>query len=155
MKKGIYVVIITLILAVFTLSACSFFSNEPVEYTITFFSDGGSSCEPIKISEDETKITLPKPVKVGYVFVGWYMDETYNVTIEEYLKDNGIDKDLRVYAKWVLASYVVTIEQNSFNAGNATADKGSYVYNETATLTATTNANYNFLGWYDTNDTLI
>ena len=155
MKKGIYVVIITLILAVFTLSACSFFSNEPVEYTITFFSDGGSSCEPIKISEDETKITLPKPVKVDYVFVGWYMDETYNVTIEEYLKDNGIDKDLRVYAKWVLASYVVTIEQNSFNAGNATADKGSYVYNETATLTATTNANYNFLGWYDTNDTLI
>ena len=155
MKKGIYVVIITLILAIFTLSACSFFSNEPVEYTITFFSDGGSSCEPIKISEDETKITLPKPVKVDYVFVGWYMDETYNVTIEEYLKDNGIDKDLRVYAKWVLASYVVTIEQNSFNAGNATADKGSYVYNETATLTATTNANYNFLGWYDTNDTLI
>lgn len=239
MKKGIYVVIITLILAVFTLSACSFFSNEPVEYTITFFSDGGSSCEPIKISEDETKITLPKPVKVGYVFVGWYMDETYNVTIEEYLKDNGIDKDLRVYAKWVLAdseeskitfsldvnggdalledeetitfvinttpqlpipkragyrfvgwwtekvdgeqitganglaleaqkggnatlyarweiaNYVVTIEQNSFNAGNATADKDSYVYNETATLTATTNANYNFLGWYDTNDTLI
>lgn len=239
MKKGIYVVIITLILAVFTLSACSFFSNEPVEYTITFFSDGGSSCEPIKISEDETKITLPKPVKVGYVFVGWYMDETYNVTIEEYLKDNGIDKDLRVYAKWVLedseeskitfsldvnggdalledeetitfginttpqlpipkragyrfvgwwtekvdgeqitganglaleaqkggnatlyarweiANYVVTIEQNSFNAGNATADKDSYVYNEMATLTATTNANYNFLGWYDTNDTLI
>ena len=155
MKKGIYVVIIALILAVLTLSACNLFGGGPVEYTITFFSDGGSNCEPIKISEDETKITLPKPVKEGYVFVGWYMDETYNVTIEEYLKDNGVDKDLRVYAKWVLASYVITIEQNSFNAGSATADKASYLYNETATLTATTNANYNFLGWYDSTETLI
>ena len=239
MKKGIYVVIIALILAVFTLGACNLFGNGPTEYTITFLSDGGSACSPIKISEDETTITLPKPTKVGYVFVGWYMDESYNVSIEDYLKDNGVNKDLRVYAKWVLAdseeskitfsldvnggdalleeettitftinttpqlpipkklgykfvgwwtakedgeqitganglaleaqkggnitlyarwevaSYVITIEQNSFNAGNATADKDSYVYNETATLTATTNSNYVFLGWYDNNETLI
>ena len=239
MKKGIYVVIIALILAVFTLGACNLFGNGPTEYTITFLSDGGSACSPIKISEDETTITLPKPTKVGYVFVGWYMDESYNVSIEDYLKDNGVNKDLRVYAKWVLAdseeskitfsldvnggdalleeettitftinttpqlpipkklgykfvgwwtakedgeqitganglaleaqkggnitlyarwevaSYVITIEQNSFNAGDATADKDSYLYNETATLTATTNSNYVFLGWYDNNETLI
>ncbi|MBR4928530.1 MAG: InlB B-repeat-containing protein, partial [Oscillospiraceae bacterium] len=45
---------------------------KKVTFTVTFDSDGGSSCSPITLKEGEALPALPEPFKEGYAFLGWY-----------------------------------------------------------------------------------
>lgn len=67
-------------------------------YTVTFNSKGGSVV-PAKTDVIEgTKVTLPSdPSYSGYVFKGWYTDETYEEVFDE---NTIINDDITVYAKW-------------------------------------------------------
>jgi uncharacterized repeat protein (TIGR02543 family) len=50
------------------------------------------------ISESELPIALCSPRKTGYLFVGWYEDETY----ENHITDITQWRDHSLYAKWIL-----------------------------------------------------
>lgn len=67
------------------------------EYTITLISNVGRPLEPL-IFKYEEPIVLPTPMKEGYIFLGWYEDESQ--TNPHKAKEMGL-KDYTIYAKWV------------------------------------------------------
>ncbi len=66
--------------------------------TITYNAMGGSSDQVIE-SMDNQLPTIYVPFKDGYLFSGWYLDETYD---ETYIYDEPLTEDTILYAKWEL-----------------------------------------------------
>ena len=67
-------------------------------YTVTFYSNNGSSVAPITNITSGAKITLPAaPTRTGFVFGGWYTNSNltnpFNVT-------TPITSNISLYAKW-------------------------------------------------------
>ena len=79
------------------------------EITVTFYSNGGTEKEPLKLLKGEFIAPGEKPVKEDYKFFGWYTDEDF---AEGSKFDNGFagDEDLNLYARW---ERMRTIEFNS------------------------------------------
>ncbi len=68
-----------------------------IKHTVTFETNGGSKISPVEVF-DKHKVTLPKdPVREGYVFEGWYVDEAMTIPFDP---DTVITKDITLYAKW-------------------------------------------------------
>ncbi len=88
-----------------TLASCA---NKP-SVTVNFDSNGGSEVSPIT-SDGLSSVVLPSnPVKEGYAFVGWFLDDaTFGIpfTAHSFL-DEPITSDLTVYAKWDTDSYTL------------------------------------------------
>jgi len=77
----------------------------PVDYTITYNLNGGTndSNNPIKYTIETETITLANPTKTGYIFDGWYTEDTYiNKTTDIYQDSTG---DITLYARWVNYEY--------------------------------------------------
>ena len=101
----IILVIIMLILCVAMLAGCDMFKgsqnpdDEKISFTVTFDTQGGSSIAPITIGEGKA-ITLPQtPTKEGYIFDGWYLDDSF---VEQFNETQTISANITVYAKWRL-----------------------------------------------------
>lgn len=77
----------------------------PKRYTITFDSDGGSSVEPVTdINAGNKLYGLTIPEKIGFDFLGWYIDDIeYN---EESIMPNY---DITLKAKWKSKIYIPNI----------------------------------------------
>jgi len=77
--------------------------NAQIDYTYTFESNGGSLIE--SINQDELPSSIP--VKDGFIFGGWYLDETlyYPAAFNTVLT-----KDITLYAKWIEVKDELTIE---------------------------------------------
>ena len=89
--------LLSIFLILFTLSSCT----NTIEVTISFESNGGSVVQPITINE-ETSLQFPDdPTKEGYVFAGWYWDNTFSelFTLASFI-ERDITSNLIVYAKW-------------------------------------------------------
>lgn len=76
---------------------------ENRKYTIAFNSNGGSDINAYTDLAYNSLITSPsKPTKEGYVFVGWFFDNTYakewNWTLDR------VTSNMTLYAKWVSES---------------------------------------------------
>lgn len=84
--------IIALIIAIAVL-----FSNRG--FTVTFNMDGGSSVEPQKVMYGEYLEEPPTPVKEGYIFGGWYLDEA--CTKPWNFSENTVSGSMDLYAKWI------------------------------------------------------
>lgn len=70
---------------------------------ITYNTNGGTLPEGIKTTYTEGTVqTFPKPVKDGYFFRGWYIDEECSEAIGS-IKTTTFG-DLEIYAKWVEAT---------------------------------------------------
>jgi len=73
---------------------------DPVVYTLTFDSNGGTQVSPIS-ANGGSKIDAPdSPSKEGYDFVGWYSDPDLVYAFDVEYMTYG---DFTVYAKWVEA----------------------------------------------------
>ena len=71
----------------------------PIEYSITYYLDGGTNNENIKTYTIETEtINLTSPEKSGYGFIGWYLEYTFENKIEVIAKGNY--GNLNLYARW-------------------------------------------------------
>lgn len=68
--------------------------KEDKEYVVTFDTDGGNSIQSIKVKENEKIGTLQKPVKDGFTFVSWLLDD------KEIDEDYVVTKDITLKAKW-------------------------------------------------------
>lgn len=85
-------------------------------------------------------VTLPEtPVKEGYTFVGWYLDEA----LTQPYNNEPIYEDTALYAKFKINTYTVTFDSNG---GSAVATQ-TINWNTVANLTDPVKEGYTFMGW--------
>lgn len=72
--------------------------TEKVEYTITFDSNDGSTVESQTVQKDLTVDKPADPTKEGYIFDGWYSDESLE-TVYDF--NTLVTKEMTLYAKWL------------------------------------------------------
>ncbi len=92
--------------------------------SIIFDTQGGKEISPIS-GDPGTAMNLPKPVKSGYKFMGWYTD----VNFKNKLDDNATypETPLFLYAKWKLGKLSESFEEFP-NAVKSLGVAGSYVF---------------------------
>lgn len=77
----------------------SYLLPEPaVTYTVTYHSNGGSAIEPQTVEEGLTVTEPEAPTREGYLFAGWYTDETLTAVYDFALPVAG---ELNLYARWM------------------------------------------------------
>ena len=94
------------------------FTSTPVEYTITFDTDGGTPVAPIKQGYDK-EITAPAaPTKTGYTFAGWDKDIPTTMPAE----------NMTITAKWTVNKYTITFDTDGGSTiGSITQDYGTKI----------------------------
>ena len=118
--------------------------KEPEKYTVSFNSNGGSSCENITVTQGSTYGSLPSPTKTDYVFVGWFTKDgstsgTWGSEITS-STDVTITSNITLYAKWLLD---ITISFDSDGGSDCSDIKAG------GSLPTPTKIGYIFDGWYD------
>ncbi len=104
---------------------------DRASFDVSFNTHGGSDIASVSVKY-ELPVTQPEaPTKVGYVFDGWFADDTYEVA---YDFNQGIVADTEIHAKWAPATdtkYIVEHYQQ-------TVDGTEYELFETDSLKGTT-----------------
>lgn len=73
--------------------------DEEKACTVIFDSMGGSKVEAQQNIQKGSLLTQPKvPVKNGYTFIGWYLDEGLQTAWD--FEQNMVEQDMVLYAKW-------------------------------------------------------
>lgn len=90
--------------------------------------------------------TLTATANTGYYFVNWNDGDT-NVT-----RQVVVSADATYTATFAVNQYTLVVVANDNTMGTVTGS-GIYNYNSTATLTATANTGYHFVGWNDSDTT--
>jgi len=76
-------------------------------YLLSFESNGGSTIDAIELTLGD-QISLPNsPLKTGYTFDGWYVDE---MLIELFTLTTMPASNVTLYAKWALLGVTITFE---------------------------------------------
>ncbi len=115
-----------------------------VSRTVTFNSNGGSSCASIKVSPNTAYGTLPTPTKTGYTFAGWYKSSA--LTGSAVSTSDIVTTDHTLYAKWTPSTYTVTLDPQSGSGGTSSV---TATYTQAMpTAIAPTRAGYGFDGYY-------
>ncbi len=135
MKK--LVLLVSLIILTIILVSCG---EEKQEYTISFDTDGGSLVESLTTLEGTTISAPTDPVKDGYNFIGWYLnEELYEFSVMP--KEN-----ITLVAKWEEKLPERTIFFDEL--GGVAVEDITCSIGTTITLPTTTKEGYVFLGWY-------
>ena len=101
-------------------------------------------------------VTLKVTPSVGYIFSKWTQDKVGNTSVgteSTYTFTLGADSPDAYYAWLGEVKYTVTCE--SVEGGTGIASEEQYVYGQKATVTATANDNYEFVGWKDSYGTTV
>lgn len=116
--------------------------------TVSFDSNGGSECEPIRVSYQSEYGELPEPTKEGYTFAGWYTEEENDNGTGEQIFSTSIlteMEDRTLYARWTVNSYTITFDSN----GGSACGSIQVNYKESfGNLPTPTRTGYTFAGWY-------
>ena len=110
------------------------------KYTITFNPNGGkvtSTTQQVTYDSDYTLIT---PTYEGHAFMGWY----YNDKLFEESGIWKIDKDITLYAKFIMNQYTLTFVTN----GGTSIERVTQDYGTIVNVEDPTKENYIFDGWY-------
>ena len=103
-----------------------------IAYTVTFETNGGSAIEAQLVPEGTfaTK-PVPAPTKEGYLFEGWYTEQTMTNLFDCY---TPITKDITLYAKWMDISSITydDLQQLFYNAESLSYQE--YAYTEESLL---------------------
>lgn len=121
------------------------------EYNINYVLAGGNLPEDAvrTYKQGEGLAELPTPVRSGYIFDGWYSDDSRETKI------TGIQKeqtgDVIVYASWTAGAIQITYNLNG--GTNNPENPNSYKIGQgKVTLLDPTRDEYRFLGWYSDYD---
>jgi uncharacterized repeat protein (TIGR02543 family) len=119
------------------------FIIEP--YSLVFFSNGGTAINTIT-QDYLTLVNEPQiPVKNGYTFDGWYLEQTF---LNQYLFDFIPFEGANLYAKWIVNIYDITYILN--NGVNSQDNVATFTVEDlTFTLFNPSRLGYTFNGWYD------
>ena len=75
---------------------------DGTSYTVHFETYGGSAIEDQNVEPEQLAIQPEDPKKDGFVFAGWYTDDTFNV---EFDFNTPITADTPIFAKWDILIY--------------------------------------------------
>ena len=116
-------------------------------YNVKTISEDTNKGTVIEINENKTygsSVNLKATTKTGYTFIGWYDGTTkisddlnYTTTVPAY--------NVTYTAKWSK----VTLDRNNTSAGTVSSLTSTYKVGDSATITASTNNGYTWVGWYD------
>lgn len=74
--------------------------NPDAMCDVQFESNGGSAVETMTVKAGETLSAPDEPQREGYIFVGWYLEDTFE---NQFLFDEEeVQADMTLYADWVL-----------------------------------------------------
>lgn len=135
--------ILVFLTAAFLVALCLSFAACGKSYTVTFFTDGGSTVASQQVKEGETaEKPETDPVREGYAFAGWYKDPS---TEEKYSFDTPVTENITIYAKWA-TEYRIT-----FVSGNGDENKTVSFYGSGAAdlSPSPVRDGYHLLGWFD------
>ncbi len=122
------------------------FVLTPEKSEITYHLGDGTNSEENPLwycSMDE--VVFAPPVKAGYIFEGWYLDEAYETAITKIEK--GSSGDLELYAKWSPETYTIHYVLNG--GKNDRANPTAYTCEtEDIILKKPSRTGYTFAGWY-------
>ena len=90
----------------------------PIEYTISFNSDGGTNIEEVKY-EYGKELSLPEPSKAGYTFIGWYFND--EVVTPDIIAQNAIDNAITLTARYEANYIKITITISDIATSNLAA----------------------------------
>ncbi|GAA3413850.1 InlB B-repeat-containing protein [Paenibacillus hodogayensis] len=109
---------------------------------VTFDSNGGTAVSSVMVSYNSTFTAPADPIKSGYTFGGWYVDEDLTAL---FAFSTPIMGDTTLYAKWATDSYAVTFNSN----GGTSVGSLAVSYNGTTPAPVDpTKAGYTFAGWF-------
>lgn len=119
----------------------------PHEYTIDYWLGGGSfrSTPTYRFTVESGAIMLPRPVKSGAQFEGWYENADYSGSALTALQCAG--ENVALYARWSDESYSVRYE---LGGGTLREENPTVVTRgQEVVLHSPVREGYLFLGWYD------
>ncbi len=112
--------------------------NLPV-FTIQYNPHGGNDIPDKKINEGN-KVAAPNdPVREGYIFMGWYDDDSF-ITKHDFTKP--VTQDYTLHARWVEKPLIISF------VGADISDIEVYRGNTISEPNAPEKPNYIFAGWY-------
>lgn len=138
MKKSKLIVILLLFVCLIT--ACG---KDAKTFVVTFDSDGGSSVGSVEVSQNETVTKPQNPSKIGYTFLGWYLNNV------EYDFSSKVTDNITLTAKWSIDNTQEKVWTVTFDSNGGSAIDPLEV-NDGAKVKSTTPSKdgYTFLGWY-------
>ena len=80
------------------LSSCDLVTSNDGPYTVDFNSNGGSEVVSLKVDAFDPFLPASVPTRDGYIFAGWYIDETL---LYPMAFNTGTNESLTLYAKWI------------------------------------------------------
>ena len=92
---------------------------NPVVYYVCFETNGGTVIDTQAVSPNGTAVQPQNPTKSGYVFEGWYTDETLNTV---YQFDSEVTQNLTLYAKWLEGADYTKVNQAIEKANSLNRD---------------------------------
>ena len=134
-------------ISLFIISVISvIFININKRYTVTFDTDGGSVISAIVVKKNKTLELPDDPVKEGYEFSGWLLDNyTFN-------SDMKITKNITLKANWSMVltnDYIVKFDSD----GGTEVKDITLKENEPLKLPSSpTKEGYKFLYWVDSHN---
>ena len=115
--------------------------------SVSFVSNGGSSCEPRQYTVGEPYGYLPQPTKDGYTFGGWHTDSSLS-NMKLVGVDDIVSESVTVlYAKWSSVAQKVTVSFES-NGGGYYEARQYTVGDSYGSLPYPGKSGYSFAGWY-------
>jgi uncharacterized repeat protein (TIGR02543 family) len=102
-KRMLFMLILS---SLFIMNGCE---NE--EFMISFETNGGNQLNDVSASDIDLN-DLPVPVREGYTFMGWFLNEELD---EDLGKNLVFTASIMLYAKWepiTLNTYTITFETN-------------------------------------------
>ena len=103
-------------------------------------------------------VTLKVTPSMGYIFSKWTKDTAGNTSVgteSTYTFTLDADSPDAYYAWLDKAKYTVTCKSAEGGTCTTSTSDGKYVYGQKATVTATANDNYEFVGWKDSYGTTV
>ena len=121
----------------------SFIESERMVHLFYIYYEGGYAPNNPGLVEEGDMLILEDPVKVGYNFMGWFIDSQY---LNEISVITNIDKDYRLYASWEICTYTITYYLDG--GENDTDNPSELTYEDVINLKNATKKGYTFVSWY-------
>jgi len=117
--------------------------DEAISFTITFDTKGGNDIAPMTVEQGATLVKPDDPIKEGYTFDGWLIDndvaKPYDFTLLP-------DTNITLSAKWVINQYTIIFD----TFGGSTIDDVIYDFHaSTVKPDDPVKEGYTFDGWYE------
>jgi len=121
--------------------------NIDIQYTLSFETYGGTAISSERYDGTRSIILPIEPTKDGYIFAGWYFDETLisrvTTSFLSSFEDHG---DLTFYAKWIPNDLEVILRFNS--TGGSVIEQKTILIDTDLSIYKPIKGSLFFAGWY-------